>query len=79
MEADRLRWTQSDGLCKRCDLNVLDNFEHYILNCTYFQHARCEMFQDIENKLSVYDCTNIRDFFANDSNQTKFNFLVGDI
>ena len=35
------------------------------------------MFQDIENK-SVYDWTNIWDFFANESNQTKLNFLVGD-
>ena len=39
------------------------------------------MFQDIENKLSVYDCTNIWEFFANhanESNQTKLNFLVCD-
>ena len=41
------RYHHSSRVCNLCDLNAIENIEHLLMQCPYWEHARTAMFMDL--------------------------------
>ncbi|CAH1787824.1 unnamed protein product, partial [Owenia fusiformis] len=74
LEEDRKRWKISNGFCKLCNLNVIDDPIHRFLLCPHFQKQRTEFIHDLSSKCDAPVVSQ----YLNFPPQMKLEWILGD-
>lgn len=56
-------------LCQFCNDNVIENEEHFLFNCTFYENLRSILFDNVTNKINNFD---------NMSSNEKFSVLMNE-
>ena len=68
----------NDNKCELCAGNNVDNLEHFLLNCSFFEHERDYHLRELQNRLISSGGRSVFDLYVDLPSREKLIFLIGD-